>query len=91
VGEGRPERRIGRRERITLSEPEGDVVAHPGYLAAGVPIRVDAAILDDPVVDSHPEWAEYPARLADLAAEERQRRADFQVRLAQEHEGLERP
>ena len=45
---------------------------------AGVPIRVDAAILDDPVVDSHPEWAEYPARLADLAAEERQRRADFQ-------------
>jgi bifunctional DNase/RNase len=58
---------------------------------AGVPIRVDAAILDDPVVDSHPEWAEYPARLADLAAEERQRRADFQARLAQEHEGLERP
>ena len=50
---------------------------------AGAPIRVDAAILDDPVVDSHPEWVEYPARLADLAAEERQRRADFQVRLAQ--------
>jgi bifunctional DNase/RNase len=58
---------------------------------AGVPIRIDAAILDDPVVDSHPEWAEYPARLADLAAEERQRRADFQARLAQEHEGQERP
>ena len=55
---------------------------------AGVPIRVDAAILDDPVVDSHPEWAEYPARLADLAAEERRRRADFQARLAQEHEGF---
>ena len=53
---------------------------------AGVPIRVDAAILDDPVVDSHPEWEEYPARLADLAAEERQRRADFQVRLAQARE-----
>ena len=50
---------------------------------AGVPIRVDAAILDDPVVDSHPEWEEYPARLADLVAEERQRRADFQARLAQ--------
>ena len=49
---------------------------------AGVPIRVDAAILDDPVVDSHPEWAEYPARLADLAVEERQRRADFQARLS---------
>ena len=41
----------------------------------GVPIRVDAAILDDPVLDSHPEWKLYPARLADLAAEERQRRA----------------
>jgi len=50
---------------------------------AGAPIRVDAAILDDPVVDSHPEWEEYPARLADLAAEERQRRADFQAHLAQ--------
>ena len=50
---------------------------------AGAPIRVDAAILDDPVVDSHPEWEEYPPRLADLAAEERQRRADFQAHLAQ--------
>lgn len=53
---------------------------------AGAPIRVAAAILDDPVVDSHPEWEEYPARRADLAAEERQRRAGFQARLAQEHE-----
>jgi hypothetical protein len=53
---------------------------------AGVPIRVDAAILDDPVVDSHPEWEEYPARLADLVAEERQRRADFLLRLAQAQE-----
>jgi len=31
----------------------------------GVPIRVDAAILDDPVVDSHREWEQYPARRAD--------------------------
>jgi hypothetical protein len=51
-----------------------------------VPIRVDAAILDDPVVDSHPEWEQYPARLTDLVAEERQRRADFQARLAQAQE-----
>jgi hypothetical protein len=58
---------------------------------AGARIRVDAAILDDPVVDSHPEWEQYPARLADLAAEERQRRADFQARLAQDHEGLDQP
>ena len=46
----------------------------------------DAAILDDPVVDSHPEWEEYPARLADLVTEERQRRADFQARLTQAQE-----
>jgi len=52
---------------------------------SGALIRVDAAILDDPVVDSHPEWEQYPARLADLAAEERQRRADSQARL-REHE-----
>jgi len=52
---------------------------------SGAPIRVDAAILDDPVVDSHPEWEQYPVRLADLAAEERQRRADPQARL-REHE-----
>jgi hypothetical protein len=58
---------------------------------SGVPIRVDAAILDDPVVDSHPEWEQYPARLADLAAEERQRRADFQARLAQVHESPDQP
>jgi uncharacterized protein len=53
---------------------------------AGAPIQVDAAILDDPVVDSHPEWEEYPARLADLVAEERQRRADLQGHLAQAQE-----
>jgi bifunctional DNase/RNase len=57
---------------------------------AGVPIRVDAAILDDPVVDSHPEWEEYPARLADLVAEERQRRVDFQASLAQAQEEPDR-
>lgn len=58
---------------------------------SGVPIRVDAAILDDPVVDSHPEWEQYPARLADLAAEERQRRADFQARLDEVHESPDQP
>jgi bifunctional DNase/RNase len=54
---------------------------------AGAPILVDAAILDDPVVDSHPEWERYPARLADLVAEERQRRADFQANVAKAQEG----
>jgi bifunctional DNase/RNase len=53
---------------------------------AGAPILVDAAILDDPVVDSHPEWEQYPARLADLVAEERQRRAGFRARVAEAQE-----
>jgi bifunctional DNase/RNase len=53
---------------------------------AGVPVRVDDAVLSDPEVDNHPEWERYPVRLADLAAEERQRRADFAARLAREHE-----
>ena len=56
-------------------------------VVSGAPVRVDAAVLSDPEVDAHPEWEQYPARMPDLAAEERQRRADFLVRLAQEHEG----
>ena len=76
-----------------VAGPDGaiEVAARPSDVVnlavlAGVPIKVDAAILDDPVVDSHPEWEDYPARLADLAAEERQRRADFQAHLAQAQE-----
>jgi hypothetical protein len=38
-------------------------------------------------VDAHPEWEQYPARIPDLAAEERQRRTDFRARLARAHEG----
>ena len=76
-----------------VAGPGGDVEvdARPSdavnlAVLAGAPILVDAAILDDPVVDSHPEWEQYPARLADLAAEERQRRAGFQARVAQARE-----
>ena len=48
---------------------------------AGVPIRVAATILDDPIVDSHPEWEEYPSRSSDLVTGERRRRAAFQASL----------
>jgi bifunctional DNase/RNase len=53
---------------------------------SGAPIRVDAAVLSDPEIDRHAEWEQYPARVPDLAAEERQRRADLLARLAEEHE-----
>ena len=53
---------------------------------AGAPVRVDAAILSNPEVDRHPEWEQYPVRWRDLAAEERQRRADALARHAQERE-----
>ena len=55
-------------------------------VVSGAPVRVDAAVLSDPEVDRHPEWEQYPARVQDLAAEERQRRADLLARLAEEHE-----
>lgn len=53
---------------------------------SGAPVRVDAAILSNPEVDRHTEWEQYPARVPDLASEERQRKADLRARLAQEHE-----
>ena len=53
---------------------------------SGAPVRVDAAVLSDPEVDRHTEWEQYSARGPDLAAEERQRRADTLARFAQEHE-----
>lgn len=62
-------------------------VTHSISPVSGAPVRVDAAVLSDPEVDAHPEWEQYPARMPDLAAEERQRRADFLARLAREHEG----
>jgi bifunctional DNase/RNase len=46
-------------------------------VVSGAPVRVNAAVLSDPQVDAHPEWEQYPARMPDLAAEERQRRTAF--------------
>jgi RNA polymerase sigma factor (sigma-70 family) len=60
-------------------------------VAAGAPVRVDAAVLSNPEVNPHTDWEQYPARVPDLAAEERQRRADFLARLVEEHERHAQP
>jgi RNA polymerase sigma factor (sigma-70 family) len=78
---------------VVIEAPAGvvEVDARPSdalnlALVAGAPVRVDAAVLDNPEVDSHLGWEQYPARWQDLAAEERQRRADALARLARERE-----
>jgi len=56
---------------------------------SGAPVRVDAAVLSHPEVNRPVDWERYPARMPDLAAEERQRKADILARLARlarEHE-----
>ncbi len=62
--------------------PNSEVGARPSdavnlAVLSSAPIRVDAAILDDPVVDSHPEWEQYPGRLGGLRAVVR---ADIRLR-----------
>jgi RNA polymerase sigma factor (sigma-70 family) len=79
---------------VVVVEGQGGVVevdARPSdalnlAVVCGAPVRVDAAVLSHPELDCHREWEEYSARVADLAAEERQRRADILARLAQQHE-----
>ena len=58
-------------------------------VVSGAPVRVNAAVLSDPQVDAHPEWEQYPARMPDLAAEERQRRIAFLARRAPEDEAAQ--
>jgi bifunctional DNase/RNase len=53
---------------------------------SGAPVRVDAAVLGNPEVNRHADWEQYSTRVPDLAAEERQRKADILARLAEEHE-----
>ena len=79
---------------VVVEGPDGvvEVDARPSdalnlAVVSGAPVRVDAAVLSNAEVDAHPEWERYPARMPDLAAEERQRRADFLARLAREREG----
>jgi bifunctional DNase/RNase len=60
-------------------------------VVCGTPVRIDVAVLSNPDADRHTEWEQYPARVADLAAEERQRRADILARLAREHKRPAQP
>ena len=84
---------------VAVVEAQGGVVevdARPSdalnlAVVTGAPVRVDAAVLSDPEVNPHTDWEQYPARVPDLAAEERQRRADFLARLVQEHERHAQP
>lgn len=84
---------------VAVVESQGRVVevdARPSdalnlALVTGAPVRVDAAVLGNPEVDPQTDWERYPARVPDLAAEERQRRADFVARLVQEHERQAQP
>ena len=78
---------------VMVEGPEGsvEVDARPSdalnlATVAGAPVRVDDAVLSNPEVDRHPEWEQYPVRWRDLAAEERQRRADMLARYAAERE-----
>jgi RNA polymerase sigma factor (sigma-70 family) len=78
---------------VVVESPAGvvEVDARPSdalnlAVVSGAPVRVDVAVLSDPEVGRYTEWEQYPARMPDLAAEERQRRADLLARLAREHE-----
>jgi bifunctional DNase/RNase len=79
---------------VVVVEARGGVVevdARPSdalnlAVLSGAPVRVDADVLSNPEVNRHTDWEQYSARGPDLAAEERQRKADILARLAEEHE-----
>ncbi len=78
---------------VVVEAPAGvvEVDARPSdalnlAVLSGAPIRVDAAVLSNPEVNRHTDGEQYPARVPDLAAEERQRKAETLARLAQGHE-----
>ena len=83
---------------VVVAGPDGtvEVDARPSdalnlAVVSGAPVRIDAAILSDPQATSQTEWERFPARVPDLAAEARERRASIFARLAQEHESAEQP
>ena len=78
---------------VVVEAPQGtvEVDARPSdalnlAVVSGAPVLVDAAILSDPEATRHTDWEQYPARVPDLAAEARERRASILARLMQEHE-----
>jgi RNA polymerase sigma factor (sigma-70 family) len=78
---------------VVLQGPGGpvEVDARPSdalnlALVSGSPIRVDAAILDDPDAAGRTGWEPYPAGTAELAAEVRAEQAEMMAALAAERE-----
>jgi hypothetical protein len=78
---------------VVVDSPDGtvEVDARPSdalnlAVVTGAPVRVDAAVLSDPAATCHTEWEQFPARVPDLAAEARERRAEVLARLMREHE-----
>ena len=83
---------------VVVEAPEGtvEVDARPSdalnlAVVSGTPVLVDAAVLGDPEATRHTDWEQYPARVPDLAAEARERRASILARLMQEHERPDQP
>lgn len=83
---------------VVVQTPEGvvEVDARPSdalnlAVLSAVPVRVDAAMLSDPDVTRHSEWERFPARMPDLAAEERRHRDELSARLTQVREGGAQP
>ena len=83
---------------VVVESPEGtvEVDARPSdalnlAVVCGAPVRVDAAVLSDPDATHHTEWEQFPARVPDLAAEARERRASIGARYTREHECPEQP
>lgn len=83
---------------VVVESPDGtvEVDARPSdalnlALVSGAPVRVDAAVLNDPDATCHTDWEQFPARVPDLAAEARERRAAIPGRLMQEHERPDQP
>ena len=83
---------------VVIGAPGGvvEVDARPSdalnlALVAGAPVRVDAAVLDDPGATRYTDWERFPVRVPDLATEERQRRAEISALLAREHDRPAQP
>ena len=76
---------------VVIDGPQGrrEIDARPSdalnlALVAGAPIRVDAALLDDPAAVDRPGWRDYPTSTSHLVAHARQRRRGAQAAITAE-------
>jgi bifunctional DNase/RNase len=84
---------------VVIDGPTGrhEVDARPSdalnlAVLAGAPIRVDAAILEDPQAVDRPAWKNYPRSSADLVAEMRRRQQEaFEKFTAERSSAADRP